>query len=64
MHKGLVCGSFVYAVYFGGMLVGKERKKERKKKIEISTFDFPDCGEQSWDSAAIFCLRVAKGFNL
>ena len=51
------------------MLVGKKRNKERKKKeeenkIEIFMFDFLDCEEKSWDSEAIFDIRIAKGFHL
>ena len=49
------------------MLGGKERKKERKKKknkIEMFAFDFLDGEEKSWDSGAMFYIRIAKGFHL
>ena len=46
----------------------KERKKERKKKkrnkIKTFEFDFLDCEEKSWDSEAIFDIRIAKDFHL
>ena len=43
----------------------RRRKKERKKenKIEICVFNFFDC-EKSWDSGAIFDIRIARGFHL
>ena len=43
----------------------KERKKERKKKknkIEIFELNFLDCEEKSWNSGAMFDIRIAKGF--
>ena len=51
------------------MLDGKGRKKERykqqkKNKIEIFAFDFLDCEVKSWNSGAIFDVRIAKGFHL
>ena len=50
------------------MLDGKERrKKERKKKknkIKIFAFNFLDCEKKSWNSGAIFYIRIAKGFHL
>ena len=42
----------------------EKKKKKKKKKIEIFTFDFLDCEEKSWDSGAIFDIRIAKGFHL
>ena len=45
----------------------KERKKERKKKknkIEIFAFNLLDSEEKSWDSGAMFYIKVAKGFDL
>ena len=43
----------------------EERKRKKKKnKIEIFTFDFLDCDEKSWDSGAIFDIRIAEGFHL
>ena len=42
----------------------KERRQKKKNKIEIFAFDFLDCKEKSWDSGAIFCIRIAKGFHL
>ena len=48
------------------MLDGKERKKEgrkkKKNKIEISALDFLDSEENSWNSGAIFDIKIAKGF--
>ena len=47
------------------MLDGNEKqKKERKKKskIEIFAFNFFNCKEKSWDSGAIFFIRIAKVF--
>ena len=41
-----------------------ERRKKKKNKIEILAFDFLDCEEKSWDSGAIFNIRIAKGFHL
>ena len=55
------------------MLVGKEqkRKKERRRKkkakkneIDLFAFDFLDCEVKSWDSGAIFYIRIVKGFYL
>ena len=49
------------------MLDGKERKKKRRKKknkIEIFVFDFLECEEKSYDSAAIFYVRIAQDFHL
>ena len=50
------------------MLDGKkeeERKKERKQnKMEIYAFDYLHCEEKSWDSVAMFDIRIAKGFHL
>ena len=42
---------------------GKERRKKKKKKIEMFAFDFLESEEKSWDSGAMFCLRIAKGFH-
>ena len=44
----------------------EERKKKRtkKNKIEIFAFNFLDCEEKSWDSEAIFDIRIAKDFHL
>ena len=42
----------------------KERRRKKKNKIKIFAFDFLDCDEKSWDSGAIFYLRIAKGFHL
>ena len=46
--------------------IKKERKKERKKKNKIETCapDFLDCEEKTWDSGAIFYIRIAKSFHL
>ena len=47
------------------MFDGKEEKKKKKNnKIKIFTFDFLDCEEKSWDSVAVFYIRIAKGFHL
>ena len=45
------------------MLDGKEESK-KKNKVKIFTFDFLDCDEKSWDSGAIFYIRIANGFPL
>ena len=47
----------------------EEEEEERNKKKEEErnrnfTFDILDCEEKSWESGAIFYIRVAKGFNL
>ena len=44
----------------------KEEEERRKKnnKIEIFTFNFVDCEEKSWDSGAIFDIRIANCFHL
>ena len=42
----------------------RKNKKKKKNKIEIFTFDFLNCKEKSWDSGAIFDIRIAKGFHL
>ena len=49
------------------MLIGKEEEEEERKKknkIEIFAFDFLDCEEKSWNSEAIFYIRIAKDFHL
>ena len=49
------------------MLDGKEerrKKKSKKYKIKILPFEFLDCEEKSWDSWAIFYIRLTKGFHL
>ena len=49
------------------MTDGKERRRRRKKKKEERrknrnfAFDFLDCEDNSWNSVAIFNIRVAKG---
>ena len=50
------------------MLDEKEERRRRKKmkkknKIEIFAFDFLDCEKKSWDSGAIFDIRIAKKFS-
>ena len=60
----MVYRSFVYTVYFLSYADGKEERKKKKSKIEIFMFDFPDCEEKSWDSGAVFYIRIAKGFCL
>ena len=42
----------------------KEERKKKKNKIEIFVFIFLNCEEKSWDSGAIFYIRIAKGFHL
>ena len=44
------------------MLDEKERRK--KNRIEIFAFHFLACEEKSWDSGAIFNIKIAKGFHL
>ena len=44
-------------------------KEEGKKKVEEQNRNFRirfflDCEEKSWDSGAIFCIRIAKGFQV
>ena len=39
-----------------------KKKKKKKNKIEIFAFDFLDYEEKSWNSGAIFDIRIAKGF--
>ena len=46
------------------MLDGKEERRKKKYTIVIFVFDFLDCEEKSWDSEAIFYIRIAKGFHL
>ena len=51
------------------MLDGKkeeeeEERRKKKSKIKIFLFDFLNCKEKSWDSGAIFYIRIAKGFRL
>ena len=41
-----------------------ERSKKKNNNIKIFTFDFFDCEEKSWDSGAIFYIRIAWGFHL
>ena len=46
------------------MLDGKEEEERKKKnKIEIFAVDLLNCEEKPWDSGAIFCIRIAKGFH-
>ena len=42
----------------------KKERKKKKNKIEPFALDFLDCEEKSWDSGAIFCIRIAKGVHL
>ena len=42
----------------------EERRKKEKNKIEIFMFNFLDCEDKSWDSGAIFYIRIAKAFHL
>ena len=47
----------------------KEKETERRKmkknnNIEMFVFDFLKFEEKSWNSGAIFCIRIAKGFHL
>ena len=42
----------------------EEEERKKKNKIKILMFDFLKCEEKSWDSGAIFYVRVAKGFHL
>ena len=42
----------------------KQERRKNKNKIKIFVFNFPDCEEKSWDSGAIFDIRIAKGFHL
>ena len=40
----------------------KEERRKKKNKIENFPFDFLDCEKKSWDSGAIFDIRIAKSF--
>ena len=42
----------------------EKKKNNSNNKIEIFAFDFLDCDENSWNSGAIFDVRIAKGFCL
>ena len=42
----------------------EDRRRRKKNKIEIFMFDFLDCEEKSWDSGALFDIRIARGFHL
>ena len=45
----------------------KRRKKEeerRKEHIKLFAFNFLNCEDRSWDSGAMFYIRIAKGFHL
>ena len=42
----------------------KRKKKRKKNKIEIFAFDFLYCEEKSWNSGAIFDIKITKGFHL
>ena len=42
----------------------RRRKKKNNSKIEILALDFLNCEEKSGDSGAIFCIRIAEGFDL
>ena len=49
------------------MLDGKKKEKRKKKKeeqMENFSFDLLDCEEKSWNSGAIFYIKIAKGFHL
>ena len=44
------------------MLDGKEEEEQEQNRNFV--FDFLDYVEKSWDSEAIFCIRIVKGFHL
>ena len=46
------------------MLDERERKKKKRNKIDNFAFDFLDAEEKSWDSGAVFDIRIAKSFHL
>ena len=41
----------------------ERRKKNKNNKIQFFAFDFLDWEERSWDSGAIFYIRIAKGLH-
>ena len=41
----------------------EQKKKKKKNKIELFTFDFLDCEGKKWDSGSMFDIRIAKGFT-
>ena len=46
------------------MLDGNEEERRKKNKIEIFVFHFLHCEEKSWNSGAIFYIRIGKGFHV
>ena len=42
----------------------KNKRERKEEQNQIFAFDFLDCEEKSWDSEAIFWIRIAKGFHL
>ena len=41
-----------------------EQERRKKNKIENFAVDFLNCEEKSWDSGAIYDIRIAKSFHL
>ena len=41
-----------------------EKEEEEKEQNRNFAFDFLDCEEKSWDSGAIFYIRIARSFHL
>ena len=60
------CADRLYMPYTFEISLMKKKKERRKKKnkIDIFAFDFLDCDEKSWDSGALFDIRIANGFHL
>ena len=40
------------------------KEKKKKNKIKTLAFNFFNCEKKSWDSGAIFYIRLATGFYL
>ena len=40
-----------------------KKKKKKKNKIESFVLNFLNFEEKSWDSGAIFDIRISKGFH-
>ena len=54
---------FVHAIQVLSYL-WRKRKKRKKNKVEIFTFDFLVCEKNYWNSGGIFHIRITKGFHL
>ena len=54
----------IRCVLFELCLMNEKERKKMKYKIDNFMFNFLDCEEKSWDSGAIFDIRIAKSFHL